>query len=78
MLLIAHPLHAYGPARDGHRHEGSIGRNIVGAIVSVAARSLHVDAMHLAFIKAKHFGNGSAQGKDALRMGPNAQVLWSG
>ena len=47
MLLLAHPLQAHRPAGHGARGQRCVGRDIVGAVVAVAARALDVDAAHL-------------------------------
>ena len=43
-LVVAHPLHAHRAARHGARQQRGVERDVVGAVVAVAARALDVDA----------------------------------
>ena len=53
MLLLAHPLQAHRPARHRARGEGGIGRDVVGAVVAVAAGALGVDAADVALLQTE-------------------------
>ena len=56
--------------RGRHCHKGGIGGDVVGPIVTVAARALHMDATDLVLRQAQHLGERRAGRVDALRMRP--------
>jgi hypothetical protein len=74
MLLLAHPLHPHGAARDGAGDQRRICRRIVGAVVAVATRSLDVDAAQGLLGQAQHLGDRLPQREHALRVAPDREL----
>ena len=54
MLVVAHPLQAYGLA-DRSREDGRIGAGVFMAVLAVAARSFEVDEPNFVFGQAEGF-----------------------
>ena len=75
MFLLPHPLQPDRTSRQRACKQRSIGCRIIGTIVSVAARSLGVDAAHALNRHPQHFRNGGAIRIDALGMGPDCQRI---
>ena len=71
MLLLAHPLHANGPARQRARNQSRVGGCVIGAVVPVTARPFHMDAPHLLDRHAQHLRNRLPVGVDALGVRPH-------
>ncbi len=73
VLLLAHPLHANGLARKRHGRQGRVSRDVVGAVVAIAARPLEMDASHILFRQLDQLREGALQRIDALAVGPDGQ-----
>ena len=71
MLLLAHPLHANGPARQRARNQSRVGGCVIGAVVSVTPGPFHVDTAHLLDRHAQHLRNRLPVGVDALGVRPH-------
>src|SRR5438477_4490289 len=52
-LVVAHPLELDRPTAGGERHERRVERHIVGAVVTVAAGALGVDAADVLGVDAE-------------------------
>ncbi len=74
VLLLAHPLHADRAARHGAGDQRRIRRDVIGAVVAVAAGPLDMDAAHLLRRQAQQLGKRVALGINALRMGPDCHA----
>ena len=73
-FLLAPPAHADRLARHLHGDNGGVGRGIVGAVVAVAARPLHVVHGDLGCVDAEGFGERAAQREHPLAVGPHREM----
>ena len=73
-FLLAPPAHADRLARHLHGDDGGVGRGIVGAVMAVAARALHVVHGDLGGVDAERLGERGAQREHALAMRPYRQM----
>ena len=73
-LVVAHPLQPHRPPIDGARQHGGVEGNVVGAVVAVAAGAFGVDAADVARLQTERPGDGGAQRKDALAVGPDREL----
>src|ERR1051325_8534333 len=71
-LTAPHPLHAHRPAGGGAREQRRVERNVVGAVVPVAAGAFRMDAADVAVAHPERLGEPGPVRKDALRMRPDA------
>ena len=75
-LLFARPLQAHRPAA-GARNQRRIERDVVGAVVAVAARAIAVDHVHVGGRHAERHRELVAQVVRSLRMRPHGQMALS-
>ena len=73
MFLLAHPLHAHGPAGKRPREKRGIPARVVRGVVAVATGALRVDAAHAILRQVEHLGDRPTQRINALTVGPHRQ-----
>ena len=73
-FLLAHQLQPHRTTRQGAGHQGCVARSVVGAVVPIATRTLH---MHAAYALRRHAEHGRDRipvRKDALGVGPDRHL----
>src|SRR5260370_41480329 len=71
MFLLAHPLEADGLVRQRDGNKSRVGCCVVGTVMTVAPRSLNMNAAHLLPRKPKHLRDGGSIRINALRVSPH-------
>jgi hypothetical protein len=74
-LVGTAPQHAHRPARHAAREPRGIERHVVGAVVTVAARALHVLHAHRLGLAREREREVAAQVEDALAVCPHMQAM---
>jgi hypothetical protein len=74
-LIGARPLHAHRPALDGSRQQDRVERDIVGAIMPIAAGALDVLHGDVLDRHSQYQRKVGAQEIDALTVGPDMDAL---
>ena len=73
-FFLASPAHADRLTRLLHRDDRGVGRRIIGAVVAVTARALHVMDDDRGRLELERLRQGRAQRINALAVGPNRQL----
>ena len=74
-LVVAHPLQPHRFARHRAREQRGVERDVVGAVVAVAAGAFGVDAADLRRRHLQRLHQLAAQREHALRMGPDRVLV---
>ena len=74
-LVRAGPHHPHRIAGLGHGQQGRVKRHIVGTVVAITSRPLHMTHHDRLFVQTQGLGLVIAQILDALAVGPDLQGL---